>query len=82
MFIGSVVGGEAHAVTCGKLGQLHRTLGLGQQVQTLHDHAIEIQQILLTHVAQRLDKQLAIQNGLIGTHGWRRTRTIGKRPAV
>ncbi|MCB8748925.1 hypothetical protein LHU53_18705 [Rhodoferax sp. U2-2l] len=39
MLVGPVWGGEVHAVSLGKLGQLHGALGLIQQVQPLHDHA-------------------------------------------
>jgi hypothetical protein len=56
----AVMGGELDTIALGKLGQLHRASGLGQQVQSLEHHAIEEQQILLTHVEQGLNKHLAI----------------------
>ena len=65
---GTVVGGEVHTVTLGKLCQLHRAAGLSQQVQALDDHAIEEQQILFTHVAQGLNEHLSVYNGLPRAH--------------
>jgi hypothetical protein len=38
--------------------------------------------ILCAQVAQSLDKQLTIQDGLLGTHDWWRSRTVGSRQAV
>jgi putative addiction module killer protein len=55
-FDDTVLGGELNAVALGKLGQLDCTSGLGQQVQTLDNQAIEKQQVLFAHVAQGLDK--------------------------
>jgi len=43
-FNGAVVVGKADAITLGELGQLHRALGLGEQVQPLNHHAIQVQQ--------------------------------------
>jgi hypothetical protein len=53
---------ELDTVTLSELCQLHRALSLGQQVQAFDHHAVEIEQVLLTHVAQGLREQLAIQN--------------------
>ena len=55
---------EAHAITFGKLGQLNGTFSLSKKVQTLDHHAVQVQQVFLAHVAQGLDEQFAIKNGL------------------
>jgi hypothetical protein len=55
-------------VTLGKLCQLHRALGLCQQVQPLDHYPVEVEQVLLTHVAQCLCEQLAVQYRLLGIH--------------
>jgi hypothetical protein len=66
----AVAVGELDTVPLGELCQLHRALGLRQQVQSLDDHPVEEEQVFLPHVAQGLGKQLAVQNRLFGTHHW------------
>lgn len=66
----SIVIGEADAVALGELGQLHRALGLGQQTQALDHHVVEVHEVLLAHVAQGLNEQVSVQDGvLVGAHG-------------
>ena len=68
MLDGSVIVREVDAIAFGKLGELNGTFSLSKQIQSLNHHAVQVQQVFLSHVTQGLDEQFAIKNGLVIAH--------------
>jgi hypothetical protein len=74
IFDAAIAGRELDPVTLRELCQLHCALGLGQKVQSLDHHPVEVQQVFLPHVAKGLCEQIAVQNRLLGIHRRHKSR--------